>query len=53
VQLPDKTETSITSATRLVKRELGTSTPSESYQGGNFWLLNGKKLTDIRAELNI
>jgi hypothetical protein len=37
----------------LIKRELGTATPSESYQGGVYWLYNGKKLTDIRAKMGL
>lgn len=37
--------------TRELKRRNHTQSNSESYQGGNFFLYKGKKLTDIRKEI--
>lgn len=49
--LEDGTKTTLTGATRTIKRRLGTPIPSEAYQGGKFWMYNGKPLTVIRSEL--
>lgn len=51
VRLEDGTEATLSHAVRIVKRKLGTQTHSEAYQGGVYWLYNGKKLTEIRNEL--
>ena len=51
VELSDGTVASISTATRLVKEQLGTQNTSGAYQGGNYWLYDGEKLTNIRARL--
>ncbi len=51
VMLDDGTQTTLSGAVVIVKRRLGTATPSEAYQGGNYWLYHGERLTDIRYRL--
>lgn len=51
IELSDGTVLSISAATRLVKEQLGTANTSGAYQGGNYWLFDGEKLTTIRAQL--
>lgn len=50
VVLEDGTRATLTGATRIIKRRLGTPIPSEAYQGGKFWMYNGRPLTVIRSE---
>lgn len=49
--LDDGTRVTLSRGVILVKRRLGTQTNSEAYQGGNYWLYNGERLTSIRNEL--
>ena len=49
--LDDGTRCTLSKAVAIIKRNLGTATQSEAYQGGNFWLYNGEKLTSIRNRL--
>lgn len=51
IELDDGTQTTLSGGVALIKRRLGTATSSEAYQGGNYWLYNGKRLTSIRKEL--
>lgn len=51
VELEDGTRVTLTNATRIVKRRLGTATPSEAYQGGHYWLYNEERLTSIRERV--
>lgn len=51
VVLDDGTKVTLSRAVMLVKRRLGTATPSEAYQGGNYWLYNGERLTSIRNRI--
>lgn len=51
VILEDGTRASLSRAVVIVKRQLGTATPSEAYQGGNYWLYNGERLTTIRERI--
>lgn len=51
VELEDGTRVTLTNAVRIVKRQLGTATLSEAYQGGHYWLYNGERLTSIRSRL--
>lgn len=47
--LDDGTRTTLSGGVVIVKRRLGTATSSEAYQGGNYWLYNGERLTSLRA----
>lgn len=51
VRLQDGTEATLSRATILVKRRLGTATKSEAYQGGMYWLYKGQRLTTIRSQI--
>lgn len=51
IRLEDGTTATLSRMVVIVKRRLGTQTLSESYQGGNYWMYNGVKLTALRAEL--
>jgi len=51
IMLDDGTKVTLSRGVVLVKRKLGTATNSEAYQGGNYWLYNGKRLTSIRNRL--
>lgn len=53
IRLQDGTEVTLSRAVVLVKRQLGTATPSEAYQGGEYWLYKGQKLTTIRNQMGI
>lgn len=46
--LDDGTETTLSGGVVAIKRRFGTATKSEAYQGGNYWLHNGERLTSIR-----
>ena len=51
VELQDGTKATLSRAVVIVKRKLGTQTPSEAYQGGNYWLYKRQRLTTIRNQL--
>lgn len=51
IKLEDGTTATMSRMVAIVKRRLGTQTASEAYQGGNYWMYNGVKLTALRAEL--
>lgn len=51
IMLDDGTRTTLSRGVVLVKRRLGTATNSEAYQGGNYWLYNGERLTAIRNRM--
>lgn len=51
VLLDDGAKVSLSRAVAIVKRRLGTATPSEAYQGGNYWIYNGERLTSIRNRI--
>lgn len=51
IRLEDGTTATLSRMVVIVKRRLGTQTISEAYQGGNYWMYNGVKLTALRAEL--
>ncbi len=51
IMLEDGTRATLSAAVAIVKRRLGTATQSEAYQGGNYWLYNGERLTTIRKRL--
>lgn len=51
IMLDDGTKVTLSRGVVLVKRRLGTATSSEVYQGGNYWLFNGERLTSIRNGL--
>ena len=51
IRLEDGTTATMSRMVALVKRRLGTQTASEAYQGGNYWMYNGVRLTALRAEL--
>lgn len=51
VRLQDGTEATLSRATVIVKRRLGTATKSEAYQGGMYWLYKGQRLTTIRNQI--
>lgn len=53
IALANGTQTTLSHAVTLAKRQLGTATTSEAYQGGTYWMYQDKKLIDIRAELGI
>lgn len=49
--LDDGARVTLSRGVILVKRRLGTATNSEAYQGGNYWLYNGERLTAIRNRM--
>lgn len=51
--LDDGTSASLSRGAAIVKRRLGTATPSEAYKGGDYWLYNGERLTSIRNMLGV
>ena len=51
IRLEDGTTATMSRMVALVKRRLGTQTASEAYQGGNYWMYDGVRLTALRAEL--
>lgn len=51
IMLDDGTKTTLSRGVAIVKRRLGTATQSEAYQGGNYWLYNGERLTNIRNRM--
>lgn len=51
IKLEDGTTATMSRMVAIVKRRLGTQTASEAYQGGNYWMYNGVRLTALRAEL--
>lgn len=51
VVLEDGSRVSLSRAVAVVKRQLGTATQSEAYQGGVYWLYQGERLTSIRNRL--
>ena len=51
IRLEDGTTATMSRMVALVKRRLGTQTVSEAYQGGNYWMYDGVRLTALRAEL--
>lgn len=51
VLLDDGTKATLSGAVAIIKRKLGTATASEAYQGGNYWLHQGERLTSIRKRL--
>ena len=51
IRLEDGTTATMSRMVALVKRKLGTQTASEAYQGGNYWMYNGVRLTALRTEL--
>lgn len=51
IKLEDGTTATMSRAVALIKRRLGTQTVSEAYQGGNYWMYNGVRLTALRTEL--
>ena len=51
IRLEDGTTATMSRMVALVKRKLGTQTASEAYQGGNYWMYNGVRLTALRVEL--
>lgn len=51
VTLQDGTRATLSRAVAIVKRQLGTATLSEAYQGGVYWLYKGERLTSIRNRL--
>lgn len=48
VKLSDGTQATLSRAVTIIKRQLGTATHSEAYQGGAYWLYQGERLTSIR-----
>lgn len=53
IMLRDGTRATLSKAVAIVKRQLGTATPSEAYQGGAYWLYKGERLTSIRNRLEM
>lgn len=51
IELDNGVRASLSRAVVIVKRRLGTATPSEAYQGGFYWLYDGERLTSIRSRL--
>ncbi len=51
VTLQDGTRATLSGAVAIIKRQLGTATLSEAYQGGAYWLYKGERLTSIRNRL--
>lgn len=51
VILGDGKKAALSKAAAIIKRQLGTATSSEAYQGGAYWLYKGERLTSIRNRL--
>ena len=53
IQLSNGIISTLSDSVRLIRRNLGSASDSESYQGGLFWTYKGERLTDIRKRMGI